>query len=267
MRRKPAVAGTFYPASAGVLRREVEAYLGPVRGEDRARAILVPHAGYIYSGPCAGATYGAVLVPQRAIVLGPNHTGRGAPLALSPASEWDTPLGPVSLDAPLARRLLELDPQLSPDEEAHRREHSIEVQVPFLRERRPDVRIVPVCVGTRRLPDLLRLGDAVAEAVREAGEDVLVVISSDMSHYLPAEEARVRDAPAIARMEALDPEGLHAVCEENDISMCGYCPAVAGLQAARRLGATSGRLVAYTHSGDRTGDMESVVAYAGLVFA
>jgi hypothetical protein len=125
---------------------------------------------------------------------------------------------------------------------------------------------VPICVGAHRLRDLLGLGDALAEAIRTAGEEVLIVISSDMSHYIPFDEARVLDAKAIKMMESLDAEGLHATVEREEITMCGYCPAVVGLRAARLLGARSGRLVAYTSSGDRTGDYNSVVAYAGLTF-
>ena len=266
MRRKPAVAGTFYPADAAILGREVRACLGEARGAKPAVAVLAPHAGYIYSGPCAGATYREVEVPDRAIILCPNHTGLGRPLAVMDEGEWETPLGDVPIDSDLARRLLEIDPALTVDALAHQREHALEVQLPFLRINRPALRIVPICVGTNRLRELLALGDAIADVVRGAGGPVLIVISSDMSHYIPFEEARAQDAHAIEKMEKLDAEGLHGVVQRNRISMCGYCPAVAGIRAARALGAERGRLVAYTSSGDRTGDYREVVAYAGMVF-
>ncbi len=266
MNRKPAVAGTFYPANPETLRREVLACLGAERGDEEAVALLAPHAGYIYSGECAGRTYAQVRVPGLVVALGPNHTGFGRPLAIMEEGTWETPLGPVPLDGPLARRLRELDPAIEADPIAHAREHSLEVQLPFLLALRPDVRVVPICVGTDRLSELLALGDAVAEAVRGAGERVLIVVSSDMSHYIPFDLARALDAKAIAKLEALDAEGLHRTIEREGITMCGYCPAVAGLRAARALGAGSGRLVAYTSSGDRTGDYASVVAYAGLTF-
>jgi predicted class III extradiol MEMO1 family dioxygenase len=261
-----------------------------------------------------------VIVPDRAIVLCPNHTGLGRPLAVMAEGEWETPIGPVPIDRSLARRLLDLDPELADDALAHSREHALEVQLPFLRILSPALRIVPICVGTSRLASLLALGDAIAAAVRETAgggigaaaqdatavgeplatdlaeemivgsspmpearcattdagatephgqrrrDQILVVISSDMSHYIPFEEARELDAMAIERMEELDAEGLHSVVEREEISMCGAMPAVAGLRAARALGASRGRLVAYTSSGDRTGDYREVVAYAGMVF-
>ena len=268
MRRKPAVAGSFYPAWPDALRREVEAYLGPEASGagEPAFAVLAPHAGYMYSGPCAGATYAKAHVPARVVVLGPNHTGLGAPLAIMDSGTWETPFGDVPIDTSLARAIERLDARLRVDALAHAREHSLEVQIPFLLRRQPELSLVPICVGTHRLADLVELGDALAEAIRGAGDDVLIVISSDMSHYIPFEEARARDARAITKMEALDPEGLHEVVEREGISMCGYCPAVVGLRAARGLGATTGSLVSYTSSGDRSGDYDSVVAYAGLVF-
>ena len=266
MHRRPAVAGSFYPAHTETLEREVRACLGEVRGSRRAVAVLSPHAGYIYSGSCAGRTYAEIAVPGLAVVLCPNHTGLGEPLALMTEGEWETPLGTVPVDGALAMRLKDLDPEISIDAGAHTREHALEVQLPFLQVLRPGIRIVPLCVGTRRLSSLLGLGDAIAGAIRASGEDVLIVISSDMSHYIPFEKARLRDAIAIDRMENLDAEGLHEAVESEDISMCGYCPAVAGIRAARSLGATRGTLVCYTSSGDRTGDYDEVVAYAGMVF-
>lgn len=266
MDRKPAVAGSFYPADPETLIREVRSCLGAEREKAQAIAVLAPHAGYVYSGACAGTTYAEVAVPELAVVICPNHTGLGAPLAIMDKGCWETPLGPVPIDSALARRIAELAPEITIDHRAHEREHALEVQLPFLRVLRPGIRIVPLCVGTRRLASLLTLGDAIAGAIAAVDERVLIVISSDMSHYTPFEEARVRDALAIEKMESLDPEGLHDIIERHDISMCGYCPAVAGLRAARSLGATSGRLVAYTSSGDRTGDYTEVVAYAGMVF-
>jgi AmmeMemoRadiSam system protein B len=266
MHRKPAVAGSFYPAAPAELSREISGYLDKNAVARRAVAVLVPHAGTIYSGPCAGRTYAHVAIPDLAVVLCPNHTGRGKPLALMDEGAWETPLGSVAIDSTLARRILACDPALEIDEIAHQREHALEVQLPFLQTLRPSIRIVPICVGTRSPAALIALGDALASSIREAGEPVLIVISSDMSHYIPLEEARARDALAISRMEKLDAEGLQEVVEREGISMCGYCPAVAGIRAASHLGATEGQLVAYTSSGDRTGSYEEIVAYAGMVF-
>jgi hypothetical protein len=267
MVRRPAVAGRFYPADPRELRHQLdELTAGPApAAEPRAIAVVVPHAGYIYSGRIAARTYASVRLPGRAVVLGPNHTGEGEAIAVMTEGSWETPLGDAPIDAPLARALLAACGAVREDDRAHRREHSLEVQIPFLQHLAEAARFVPVCVGTLHLPTLLDLGRAVAETVRGAGGDVLLVISSDMSHYVPAEEAEARDRMAIACMERVDPESLHRVVVAESISMCGVAPAVAGLEAARHLGARRGRLVVYGHSGERTGDHRSVVGYAGLV--
>jgi MEMO1 family protein len=266
MIRRPAVAGQFYPADPQSLRN---ALVDLTRGklppaEPRAVALMVPHAGYMYSGRVAGATYTAVRLARRVVILCPNHTGEGEALAINDDGEWDTPLGRVPVDSSLARSVLEGCREVRVDWAAHRREHSLEVQLPFLQHLVENVTIVPLCVGTHRLETLLELGGAVASAVDDAGGDVLLIVSSDMSHYVPATVAQRQDHKAIERVLALDPEGLHRVVLEEDISMCGLAPAVAGLAAARRIGAREGRLVAYSHSGETTGDFRSVVGYAGV---
>jgi hypothetical protein len=272
MIRQPAVAGLFYPAEPEALRREVEALAAaagpaPAPGAAAPVAVLVPHAGYVYSGRIAAVTYRAAPLPGRAVILCPNHTGRGAPIAVRDEGAWRTPLGDAPIDAALARDLARRCPAARSDAEAHRREHALEVQIPFLQVLVPGFRFVPVCVGTLHLPALLDLGRALAEAIAAAGGEALIVISSDFSHYIPAALAERQDRKAIDRVLALDPEGLHRVVLEDDISMCGVAPAVAGLEAARRLGAVSGRLVAYGNSGEASGDTRSVVGYAGIVLS
>lgn len=273
MIRQPAVAGTFYPADPGSLRRDLEERTGE-RGVARPAggappvALLVPHAGYVYSGRIAAATYTAAPLPERLILLGPNHTGEGAPIAVMAEGAWSTPLGQAPIDAVLARDLLARCAAAEIDARAHRREHALEVQIPFLQHLVPGFRFVPVCVGTHRLESLLDLGRALAEASAAAqGRAPLIVISSDMSHYLPAPVARRQDQKALDRVLAVDPEGLLRVVLEDDISMCGVAPAVAGLEAARRLGVVSGRLIAYGHSGEINGDTRSVVGYAGVLLS
>ena len=266
MIRRPAVAGRFYPADPETLRRE----LGRMTGERKPPAsprgigLLVPHAGYAYSGHVAATTYTAVGLASRLVLIGPNHTGVGEAIAIMDGGTWQLPLGEVRLDSELATAILGTCRGARVDDTAHRHEHSLEVQVPFLQYLLADFRFVPICVGTLRLPLLLDLGRAVAEAIQQIGEEVLVVISSDMSHYVPAAVAERLDRRAIERVLALDPEGLHRVVLEEGISMCGIAPAVAGLEAARRLGARAARLVAYATSGDTTGDDRSVVGYAGI---
>ncbi|MFQ5876767.1 MAG: AmmeMemoRadiSam system protein B [Acidobacteriota bacterium] len=264
--RKPAVAGSFYTADPEALREEIERLLAgrTPPAQPRGIALMVPHAGYIYSGRVAADAYTSVRLSPRAVILGPNHTGEGHPVAVMREGSWSLPFGEAAIDAPLAGAILDRCPGAREDDRAHRSEHSLEVQVPFLQRLLPSFRFVPICVGTLRLPLLLDLGRAVAEAIRAAGEDVLILISSDMSHYIPAATAQAQDRKAIDRILALDPEGLHRVVLEESISMCGIAPAVAGLDAARRLGARSARLVSYANSGDRSGDYRSVVAYAGI---
>jgi len=231
-----------------------------------AFGLLAPHAGYVYSGAAAGRTYARVEIPSRVVLLGPNHTGRGCALAAGAEDEWLTPLGKTPLDRGMIDALVAADAGVAVDSRAHAAEHSLEVQLPFLQTLRPDVRIVPLVVGTHQLEVLLRLGQALGNLIRESPEPVLIVISSDMTHYESAESARVKDARALAWVSAVDPVGLHRTVTEQGISMCGMAPAVAALEALRRLGATRGEQVVYTHSGVVTRDDREVVAYAGVVF-
>ncbi len=269
MVRAPAVAGRFYPDDPRELEEWVAGFLSdpPAEGPEQVVALLAPHAGLMYSGRVAGATYGRVAVPSRVILLGPNHTGLGAALSLWDQGDWEMPGGPTKVDADLGASIRRHCRNLSSDRAAHLREHCLEVQIPFLRARQERLRIAPVVVGTSRLEELRSLGSAVAAAVRESPEQVLIVISSDMTHYEPASVAAEKDRMALEPMKRLEPEELHRVVREENISMCGFAPAVAGLFAARELGARSGREVLYSHSGVVSGDNDSVVGYAGMVFS
>jgi len=264
MIRRPAVAGTFYPAQPDVLRRELERMTRGRRppSDPKALALLVPHAGYVYSGPIAAAAYLGTALADRLILMGPNHTGEGEAIAVMDRGVWRTPLGDAAIDEPLAAAVLARCHRARADAAAHRGEHSLEVQLPFLQHLLGSFRFVPICVGTSRLEDLLDLGRGVAETVAAEGGGISLVLSSDMSHYIPAVEAERLDEIALERLAALDPEGLHRVVERHRISMCGVAPTVAGIEAARRLGASAVRRIAYGHSGERTGDESSVVAYA-----
>jgi MEMO1 family protein len=266
MTRSPAVAGRFYPADPKTLREEVERLIGGTRPPTGPRgiALLVPHAGYIYSGRVAAAAFTSVRLPQRTVILGPNHTGEGEAIAVMDRGSWELPLGAAAIDERLAGDILSACRTARVDAAAHRREHSLEVQIPFLQCLVEGFRFVPICVGTLQLPLLLDLGRALAEVLDRAEDEVLLVISSDMSHYIPAAEAERQDRKAIDRILAIDPEGLHRVVLGEAISMCGIAPAVAGLEAARRLGARSAKLIAYSHSGEASGDLDSVVGYAGV---
>ena len=259
------MAGMFYPAGEESLRGELRDLTRGGRPDAAAPlALIVPHAGYIYSGRIAARTYLSGTLADRFVILGPNHTGEGEAIAVQAEGAWRTPLGDAPIDAPLAAAVLAQVPRARVDAQAHRREHSIEVQVPFLQHLRTGFRFVPICVGTHDLGSLLELGRGLAEAIRATGERVLLVLSSDMTHYEPADEAERRDRMALARILALDPPGLLEVVIRESITMCGVAPAVAGLEAARGLGAKRAELVAYGHSGERTGDDTEVVAYAGV---
>jgi hypothetical protein len=262
MDRSSAVAGRFYPGDAARLRAEVQRCLGTPHPQ-AAAAVVGPHAGYVYSGAILGETYAEVAVPETVIIMCPNHTGLGARRSCWHRGRWLLPGGAIAVDEALADALVE-HAGLERDVDAHRREHAIEVHLPFLRELQPAVRIVPVVLAPLRADDCVRLGEQIAEVLR-GRDDVLVVASTDMSHYIDAAEAKRLDTLAIERVLALDPVGLHRTVETHDISMCGYVPTTVALAAALRRGATQAHLVRYGNSGERSGDFDRVVGYAGFV--
>lgn len=263
--RHPAVAGRFYPLDRQTLLSEVEAFLSVGGASKPALGCVAPHAGYIYSGAVAGAVYAAIDVPRRCLVLCPNHTGKGRPLAIMSSGAWETPLGPVPIDTPLAAALAQQFPLLSEDAQAHRSEHAIEVQLPFLLRRNSQVTFVPIALGTGQFEVLEQLGNAVADVLTQQVEPILMVASSDMNHYENDSITREKDHKAIEQMLKMDARGLFDVVTNEGISMCGFGPTVVMLTAARRLGATSAELVRYATSGDVSGDRERVVGYAGMV--
>jgi len=267
--RAPAVAGRFYPGELDALAREVDGYLapqGPAKGKiAEAIGCVVPHAGYMYSGHVAGAVYQILPRRSRYIILGPNHWCRGAPLALMSAGQWLTPLGRVSLDTELANLLEERCGLLAEDREAHSAEHSLEVQLPFLQRLSDKFTFVPIAIGAADYVSLDLLGRAVAQAVRDSQEPVLIIASSDMNHYEPDGITREKDRKAIEKMLQLDPVGLLEVIRREDISMCGYGPAIVMLTAAKDLGAKRGQLIKYATSADTGGDRQAVVGYAGII--
>ncbi|MGA7645577.1 MAG: AmmeMemoRadiSam system protein B [Terriglobales bacterium] len=272
--RSPAVAGRFYPGSADELLQDIQNYTAPPENPAESGLIsaigcVVPHAGYIYSGSVAGAVYSRLEVPKRCVILCPNHTGKGRPLAVMTSTTWQTPLGDVAADAEVGGRLLRRFPALEEDSAAHRGEHAIEVQLPFLQARQPELHIVPITVGTSNFDVLRGLGEALADVIGEVEEDhekkVLIVASSDMNHYESDAVTRVKDRKAIERVLAMDARGLWEVVMNEDITMCGFGPTVVMLTAAKLLGATSATLVKYATSGEVSGDYESVVGYAGII--
>ena len=270
--RAAAVAGRFYPAAAAELDRQVAGLLRAAGGRapGRACAVMAPHAGYVYSGGVAGKVFAAVEVPARVILLGPNHTGRGPRLSVMAGGAWQVPGARVPVDEELATAILDASSLAEADRSAHEHEHSLEVEVPFLLARQPGLRIAPVVLGRLSAREAVGFGEALHRAVTRvraahAGADVLVVASSDMSHYLPDEIARRVDRTALAPLLAFDPEGLYRTVAEHDISMCGVVPATAMLAYARRAGAGQPELLAYATSAEASGDKSRVVGYAGVV--
>lgn len=265
MIRPAAVAGMFYPGGTKVLRRDVEDLLPGGEEKVKALGVVVPHAGYLYSGGVAGAVYARVQSPETCVILGPNHSGLGAGAAIMTAGTWETPLGEETIDTELARAILDRSRVLEEDERAHRKEHSIEVQLPFLQVRFPRVPFVPICLYSHEYGACQDVGQALAAAIRASGKRVLLIASTDMSHYISQELAERKDRMAIEAILDLDPERLHHTVLRERISMCGFHPTTAMLIAAQALGGSRAELIRYATSGDVTKDYDSVVGYASLI--
>ncbi|KMY65698.1 dioxygenase [Desulfocarbo indianensis] len=266
MLRHPVVADQFYPGDPGALRYMMDGFLKnrPAQPQ-KALAAVSPHAGYVYSGKVAGQVLGRLEIPGRVVVLGPNHRGMGADVAVMSQGHWLTPLGRVALDAELGSALKENCALVEEDSLAHQYEHSLEVQVPFLQALREDFMLTPLCLGRLGYEDCLQLGLGLARAIKAVAQPVLMVASTDMTHYESAQEAKAKDTKAIERILALDPKGLYDTVRGLGITMCGVLPTTVVLIAAKELGATQAELVAYTNSGEASGDYQQVVGYAGLI--
>ena len=265
MTRKPCVAGQFYPGTPQELTAFLKEAVVSTSAPLTVRGVVAPHAGYVYSGGVAGRVFGRVRVPEAVVLLGPNHTGLGTRASIMSTGTWATPLGAVPIHEPLATALKAASPLLEEDAMAHAHEHSLEVEVPFLQYRNPAVKIVPITLMLRNLDDIRELGESLAEVVSTWPEPVLLAASSDMTHYEADDEARAKDARAVDRVLAMDPEGLLAVTARDQITMCGVVPVAVLLTATRALGATRGELIAYATSGEASGDYDRVVGYAGIV--
>lgn len=264
--RRPAAAGSFYPGHPRQVREEARRLLADGPPKEAALAVVVPHAGWMYSGKVAGEVYSRVEVPRGCILCGPNHFRQGSALdALMARGRWQYPGGEVSIHTELAQALLAATPKLRDDMAAHGKEHCLEVQIPFLHLLRPDVQIVPVLLWGQELSFCREVGQALARVAREAMEPVLLVASTDLNHYEPQAVSNRKDRMAIDAICALDPEGLHQTVRRHDITMCGVAPTVAVLFAAAELGANTATLVRYMTSGEVSGDMDAVVGYCGVI--
>ena len=265
MIRNPIVAGQFYPASASQLEEMIERLVDEKAEQQEVIGLVSPHAGYIYSGSVTGAVISRIKFKDTFIIMGPNHSGRGKPLSIMTEGDWEMPMGRVEIDSELGKRILAISSHLQEDYLAHQYEHSIEVQIPFLQYFNPDIRIVPILLSFASGAVYKEIGREIARAIKELNREVVIIASSDMTHYEPQESASEKDYKAIDAVLALDEDELLKRVEELNISMCGYAPTVSLISAARELGAKGAELVKYQTSGDTSGDYSSVVGYAGII--
>jgi len=274
MQRQPAVAGTFYPRSAAAVTAEAAALVtGATALPSPAIAVVSPHAGWMYSGALAGKLFAGVAVPERVLVIAPNHTGHGPRASVWSAdddgaapSSWRLPGLEVPVDSAFVAKLVAEAPAsiLERDRDAHEDEHAIEVLLPLIAARQPALRLAAIVLGGLSFKECEALGAAIARAVSRADGPTLIVASSDMSHYLQDDEARAVDRLALAPLGAADPRGLFDAVRAHGITMCGYIPATVALIAARALGATRATVVGYATSADAGGDHDRVVGYAAI---
>ncbi|MFZ3073349.1 MAG: AmmeMemoRadiSam system protein B [Thermodesulfobacteriota bacterium] len=276
MIRKPCVANQFYPADPSALKTAVEEYIRtgcfactakPAKkpAEEKAVAVIAPHAGYMYSGLVAGCVYSSIEVPDTVLLIGPNHTGLGEKAAVMDCGRWSMPFGKTEVDEELTHLVLDHSPLFSPDAAAHMSEHSLEVQLPFLYVKNPSCRIAPITLMHARTKECVEMGRAIANAIKAYKREVLIVVSSDMNHYESEEITSEKDKLAIDKILSLDPEGLLKVTASRNITMCGAVPAAVALVASKILGASNAKLLVHATSGEVSKDFDHVVGYAGII--
>ena len=263
--RNAVVAGQFYPGTRTTLISTIKEMVDEDADKQKALGIIVPHAGYVYSGRVAGATLSRIEFTDTFIIIGPSHTGLGKPLSIMTGGIWETPLGDVEVDTELATEILSMCKKLKEDIRAHNYEHAIEVQLPFLQYFKPDVKIVPIVLGYSSVEDYKDIGKGIAAALKKTGREAVIMVSSDMNHYEPQHVTKDKDSQAIEAVLDLDEDELISRVRENNITMCGVAPAMSMITAVKELGASRGELVMYRTSGDTTGDLDAVVGYAGVI--
>ena len=266
MLRKSVVAGAFYPSNPDELTSMIRRMVDPNPERKKALAVVSPHAGFVYSGPVAGALFSAVQFPRRFVLLGPSHRMIRSKAALMRSGSWSTPLGDIPVDSELADLILSSSTIIEEDDEAHRNEHSLEVQLPFIQYFVEQFSIVPICIGYHiSYEELEELGRGIAQGIRKYDLESLIVASTDMSHYVEQSVAEELDFKAIQKIQELNPKGLHDVVTSKNISMCGFQPTTSALVASIELGADKATLIKYMTSGDVSGDYNEVVGYAGVL--
>jgi AmmeMemoRadiSam system protein B len=265
LKRKPAVGGYFYPGREDALRKMVEGMVETEIEKEKAICVVSPHAGFEYSGIVAGAVFSSVRLPDKFVILGPSHRPIQSRVAIMKEGVWETPMGNVQIDSSLAELIMSHSQLITEDEVAHVHEHSLEVQLPFIQYVRTDAEIVPVCLSYHiSFEELEDLGKSIARGIKDYNKDVLIVASTDMSHYVDQSIAKEKDFLAIDKILELDAKGLHDIVERENISMCGFQPTTSAIVASKELGAEKASLIKYQTSGDRTGNFSEVVGYAGI---
>jgi len=264
MDRKTYVAGRFYPDDPTELRDMINGYLGESDKQVSIPGVVLPHAGYIYSGKTAGAVVGKIKIPDTVVIFGPNHTGLGKPVAVYPDGNWKTPLGSVEVDMQLSREIVSGSEYAEFDTSAHETEHSIEVILPFLQVKNPKVKFVPIAMGTNDTEVIKELAESIDKVTK--GMDVLFIASSDFTHYEPEYTAKARDKTAIEAIKEMDWEKFIQVTIDQEMSICGVAPICLVIELSKRRGAEAGKLLAYTNSGVMSHDFSNVVTYAGIAF-
>ena len=265
MVRKPAASGNFYPGSKSLLEEAMSKYIPDVKSKKKVIGLVSPHAGYIFSGACAGKGFAAVEVPDVVIILGVNHYGFGHPFAVDGHDAWKSPLGDAEVHKELREKLVSGSKIFGIDSNASTQEHSLEVQVPFVQYINPAAKILPVTIAGGDPKRLMEAGKEIAALVKEYPGDILIVASTDMSHYVSEDRAREKDKLAIDKILKLDPEGLFNTVAMERISMCGAAPTTIMLSAALELGAQKAEIIDYTNSGKVMGDYQRVVAYLSMI--
>ncbi|HUT69430.1 MAG TPA: AmmeMemoRadiSam system protein B [Desulfatiglandales bacterium] len=264
MIRQPAVANQFYPGTEKDLKKDLSRRIKEGKEREKVLALISPHAGYMYSGDVAGAVYSVAEITKDVVVMGPNHHGLGAPFAVMARGKWKMPSGDISINETLASLMIEESRLLRADDQAHITEHSVEVQLPFIQYIEPAVQFVPVVLGMADYKTCEDLGKDMARAIKRYGKPVVLIASTDMTHYESQESAHQKDQLAMEKILAMDPAGLLDTVTRHNITMCGVIPTTVALIAAKELGATTAKKIAYATSGDVSGDYSYVVGYAGF---
>lgn len=266
--REPKVAGQFYPATAESLHKQIEAFTDKQAKKKDVAACMLPHAGYLYSGYVATQTVSRINIKDRVILLGPNHTGTGEAFSIMSEGAWRTPLGEVGIDQELAKCILSNSDYLCDCSSAHADEHSLEVELPILQYFRKDFKIVPIAFLSDELDTLKKIGKEIATCLIEnkVRDSVLILASSDMTHYESKTQAERKDRLALDAILGMDEDKLFKTIIDHKISMCGYAPVAVMLCMLKAFGVKNGQLIKYQTSAEATHDTSSVVGYAGAVF-